>query len=195
MAIVGEICRRGFEVKRSHLAREIVETVALTLLIFIAIRFVIQSYRVDGPSMQPGLSTNEYVLVNKVTYLFHVPVRGDVIVFHYPGDPTKDFIKRIIGIPGDVIRTNSTDVWVNGQKLSEPYISVPANPSANTWKVPQNEYFVMGDNRDVSDDSRYWGDVPKDFIVGKAVVVYWPFNNWQVINTYPSVYAHIRVNS
>ncbi len=180
--------------KRSHLAREIVETVALTLLIFIAIRFVIQSYRVDGPSMQPGLSTNEYVLVNKVTYLFHTPERGDVIVFHYPHDPTKDFIKRIIGVPGDVIRTDRTEVWVNGLKLSEPYISVPANPVADTWRVPQNQYFVMGDNRGVSDDSRYWGDVPKDFIVGKAVVVYWPFSDWQAINTYPSVYAHIRVS-
>lgn len=180
--------------KRSHLAREIVETVALTLLIFLVIRFVIQSYRVDGPSMRPGLSTNEYVLVNKVAYLFHVPERGEVIVFHAPPDTSKDFIKRVIGVPGDVIRTDSTDVWVDGKKLKEPYISIPANPTAQTWTVPPNDYFVMGDNRDVSDDSRYWGYVPKDFIVGKAVMVYWPFNDWEFVNTYPSVYAQVKVS-
>src|SRR5947209_18759182 len=90
-----------FNLKRSHLAREIVETVALTLIIFLVIRFAIQSYRVDGVSMQPGLQSDEYVLVNKTAYLFHPPERGDVIVFHFPDDTTKDFINRVIGLPGD----------------------------------------------------------------------------------------------
>jgi len=181
--------------KRSQLAREIVETIALTLLIFIVIRFVVQSYHVDGTSMQPGLVTNEYVVVNKAAYLFHGPERGDVIVFHDPGDTTKDFIKRVIGLPGDTITTDSMHVMVNGTQLKEPYISAPANPAGNTWKVPANKYFVLGDNRPVSRDSRFddVGLVPKDFIVGKAVMVYWPINAIHFINTYPAVYDHIGV--
>lgn len=181
--------------KRSHLVREIIETVALTLIIFLVIRFAIQSYRVSGPSMEPGLNDNEYVIVNKMAYLFHTPERGDVIVFHYPLNTSEDFIKRIIGLPGDTIKVDSTHVWVDGVLLKEPYISSPANPVGQTWKVPSNEYFVLGDNRPVSDDSRDWGFVPKDFIVGKAVVVYWPLKNWELINTFTPVYAAIKVHS
>lgn len=179
--------------KRSHLAREVIETIVLTLLIFLVIRFLIQSYHIEGPSMQPGLHTNEYVLVNKVSYLFQAPKRGDVIVFHYPLNTTQDYIKRIIGLPGDTVRTDQTHVWVNGVELNEPYISMPFNPDATkTWKVPPGDYFVLGDNRPVSDDSRYWGFVPKDLIVGNAMLVYWPFSNWQIINTYQSVYTKIK---
>ena len=181
--------------KRSHLAREIIETVALTLLIFAVIRFAVQNYLVDGISMQPGLNSNEYVLVNKLAYLFQGPQRGDVIVFHWPLDTNKDLIKRVIGLPGDVITTNSTSVLVNGVVLKEPYlpfINGPANPIAKVWKVGPNQYFVMGDNRQYSDDSRSWGMVPRNFIVGKAVMVYWPLGDLQIINTYPSVYALIK---
>jgi signal peptidase I len=178
--------------KRSHLVREIVETVVLTLLIFLAIRFVIQSYHVEGMSMEPGLTSNEFVMVNKVAYLFQSPQRGDVIVFHYPRNTSVDYIKRIIGIPGDTIKIDSTRVWVNGVLLKESYISEPINPRAKTWQVPANSYFVMGDNRPVSDDSRYWDYVPKDFIVGKAAMIYWPTANWQFINTFPSVYAQVK---
>jgi signal peptidase I len=179
--------------KRSHLAREVVETVLLTILIFLVIRFIIQSYHVEGPSMVPGLHTDEYVLVNKVSYLFQGPSRGDVIVFHYPRDTTQDYIKRIIGLPGDIIKTDSTHVWVDGVLLNEPYISQPINPdiTSTTWKVPLGEYFVLGDNRPVSDDSRYWGFVPKSLIVGRAMFVYWPIGNWQIINTHQSVYVKI----
>lgn len=181
--------------KRSHLAREIVETVALTVLIFIVIRFVIQSYHVEGTSMQTTLTSDNYVIVNKVSFLFHAPERGDVIVFHYPLDTTRDFIKRVIGLPGDDVKVDSTHVWVNGVLLKEPYVNLSENPKAEEWKVPANDYFVMGDHRSVSDDSRDWGYVPKDFIVGKAVVVYWPTQSWQFINTFPTVYAQIKPNS
>src|SRR5712691_1991447 len=180
--------------KRSHIAREIVETIALTLLIFLVIRFAIQSYRVDGISMQPGLKSDEYVLVNKMAYLFHAPERGDVIVFHFPLDTTRDFIKRVIVIPGDTFAITDTTVRVNGVLLNEQYISARANPIGKTWIIPLNEYFVMGDNRQFSDDSRDWGTVPKDYIIGKAVMVYWPLNNWQFINTYPAVFAQIKVS-
>ena len=181
--------------KRSQLVREIVETVALTVLIFLVIRFVIQSYHVEGASMQTTLTSDNFVIVNKVSYLFHAPQRGDVIVFHYPLDTTRDFIKRVIGLPCDTIAVDSTTVTVNGVTLKEPYVKTPFNPVANKWVIPANEYFVMGDNRQVSDDSRDWGCVPKDFIVGKAVAVYWPSKDWAIINTYPQVYTQIKDNS
>ena len=180
--------------RSSHLAREIIETHALTLIIFVVIHFTVQNYVVDGTSMKPSLNNNQYVLVNKLAYLFHSPERGDVIVFHWPIDTTKDLIKRVIGLPGDVIVVDSTTVHINGVVLKEPYISTPANPSGRTWKIPPDNYFVMGDNRQVSDDSRDWGFVPKSYIIGKAVLVYWPVSSWQLINTYPSVFSMIKVS-
>lgn len=149
---------------------------------------------VDGTSMQPGLNNNQYVLVNKLAYLFHAPERGDVIVFHWPVDTNKDLIKRVIGLPGDVIVIDSTTDRVDGVLLNEPYIKAPANPAGNRWVVPPNDYFVMGDNRQVSDDSRDWGFVPKSYIIGRAVFVYWPLNSWHFINTYSSVYGKIPTN-
>jgi signal peptidase I len=178
----------------SHLVREIIETLALTFIIFVVIHFTVQNYMVDGTSMLPGLQNNQYVLVNKLAYLFHVPERGDVIVFHWPVDTNKDLIKRVIGVPGDVIVIDNKTVRVNGVLLNEPYIMAPANPTGNTWVVPPNDYFVMGDNRQVSDDSRDWGFVPKSYIIGKAVFVYWPLNSWHFINTYSSVYSKIPTN-
>ena len=178
--------------RRAHLAREIIETLVLTILIFVAIRFSVQTFRVEGPSMQPGLHDNEYVLVNKLAYLFHGPSRGDVIVFHYPKDPTQDFIKRVIGLPGDTISWNTTQVMVNGVTLKEPYLSAPSNLSNQPpFTLPPNQYFVMGDNRPQSSDSRSWGPVPKDYIIGKATVLFWPLSNWEVIPTFASTFAAI----
>lgn len=178
--------------KRSHLAREIVETIALALLIFLAIHFTIQNYMVDGPSMQKTLYTNQYVLVNKVAYLFHAPERGDIIVFEEPDQPSRDLIKRVIGVPGDTVHWDGTNVWVNGVELNEPYITSKSNYNANTVKLGPNQYFVMGDNRPKSEDSRVFGIVPKDNIIGKAIVVDWPLNQWKILDTYPSVYSHIK---
>ncbi|HYA99833.1 MAG TPA: signal peptidase I [Ktedonobacteraceae bacterium] len=175
----------------SHLVREIIETLALTLVIFVVIHFTVQNFMVDGTSMEPGLLNGQYVLVNKLAYLFHTPERGDVIVFHFPKDTNVDLIKRVIGVPGDVIVIDGKSVRVNGVLLNEPYIMAPMNPAGNKLVVPPDDYFVMGDNRPVSDDSRDWGFVPKNYIVGKAVLVYWPITNWHFINTYESVYSKI----
>lgn len=181
--------------KRSHLAREIIETLALTLIIFLVIHFTVQNYMVEGTSMQPSLNTNQFVLVNKLAYLFHAPERGDVIVFHWPVDTTKDLIKRVIGLPGDTIVITSYTVQVDGVVLKEPYIKAPLNPKGERLVVPTNDYFVLGDNRPESDDSRYWGFVPRSYIIGKAVLVYWPVNNWQIINTYSAVYSSIKAST
>jgi signal peptidase I len=178
--------------KHTRLVRELIETIAFTLLVFLLIRFAAQSFRVDGESMEPGLHTDEFVMVDKVTYLFHAPERGDIIVFHYPLDTSRDFIKRVIGVPGDVVSTTSTNIIVDGQTLHEPYIRVAFNFESNTWKLGPNQFFVMGDNRDNSLDSRSWGLLAKSYIVGKVVAVYWPVTNWEFINTFQSVFAAIH---
>lgn len=180
--------------RRSHLTREIVEIVALTLFIFVAIHFTVQSYYVKGLDMQPELRQGTYVLVNKMAYYLHKPERGDVIVFHNPQNTGIDLIKRVIGLPGDTIIIDGTHVWVNSTLLNEPYITTPANPLGNKWTVPPGQYFVMGDNRPVSDDSRIWGSVPNDFIIGKAVLVYWPLGNNHAINSYNNLFAQIKSN-
>ncbi len=180
--------------KSTHLIRELIETIALTLIIFLVIRFAAQSFRVDGASMEPGLHTDEFVIVDKMSYLFQAPQRGDVIVFHYPRDTSKDFIKRIIALPGDTIRITSNSVIVDGQTLHEPYISHPSNFENNTWKLGRDQFFVMGDNRENSLDSRSWGLLDRSYIIGRAVAVYWPVNDWELINTYSSVFAAIHLN-
>jgi signal peptidase I len=129
-----------------------------------------------------------------VTYLFHAPERGDIIVFHYPLDTHRDFIKRVIGVPGDVVSTTSSNVIINGMMLHEPYIRAQFNFASDTWKLGPNQFFVMGDNRDNSLDSRTWGLLNKSYIVGKAEAVYWPVTNWEFIKTFPSVFAAIHPN-
>ena len=178
--------------KRSRLVREIVEFIALALIIFLAIHFSIQNYTINGHSMDPDLHSGQFVLVNKLAYLFHSPDRGDVIVLQEPDDPGTDLIKRIIGLPGDTVKWDGTNVWVDGTKLNEPYITKASNYNANTVMLGSNQYFVMGDNRPNSKDSRSFGIVPKDYIVGKAMLVDWPLSQWQFINTYPSVYTNVK---
>ncbi len=178
--------------KRSHLVREIVEIIALTVLIFVVIHFVIQSYHVQGANMQPSFTANQYVMVNKSAYLFRNIERGDVVVFHNPQDTAQDFIERVIGLPGDTIQVDSTTIRVNGVLLNEPYVKVATNPVANTWKVPANQYFVLNDNRQSTDDSRTWSFVPKDYIIGKAILIYWPLNNIQFVDTHTTVFSQIK---
>ena len=169
--------------KRPHLLREIVEIVAITVLFFFLIRLLTQSYNVNDNSMQPGLSADSYVMINKQAYLFRPPQRGDIIVFHLPSNTNIDYIRRIIGLPGDPVQIDGAQVKVNNTVLKEPYVSSNATPIVNTWKVPPGQYFVLGDNRPTSEDSRYWGAVPKNYIVGKAIFVYWPGDKLKIIDT------------
>ena len=166
--------------KRYRLLREIVETVVLTLLMFLVIRFAVQNFNVDGTSMEPNLHNTELILVDKWTYLFRAPARGDVIVFVAPPHPSMDYVKRVIGLPGDVITIRNTTVIVDGITLNETYVAPQNQGNLFSYKsitnlvVPQGDYFVLGDNRAVSSDSRDWGFVPKGNIVGRAAFVYWP---------------------
>src|SRR5258706_9785616 len=165
--------------KRYRLLREIIETVVLTILMFLVIRFAVQNFNTEGTSMEPTLHNTELILVDKWTYLFHQPSRGDIVVFVAPPQPSQDYIKRIVAIPGDKITVDGTTVTVDGVTLKETYIAPVNQGNPYAYKqisevVPPNDYFVMGDNRRGSYDSRAWGFVPRKNIIGRAAFVYWP---------------------
>src|SRR5579884_1177980 len=146
--------------KRRTFVRELVETAILTLAIFLVVRVAVQNFKVEGLSMTPNLHNGEYILVNKIDYLLHAPQRGDIIVFRAvpAGQPDRDFIKRVIGLPGDTVAVHNGSVYINGHRLAESYIG-PAYRPQYTWgplKVPKNDYFVLGDNRNDSEDSHLW---------------------------------------
>ncbi len=164
--------------KRYRLVREIIETIVLTVLMFLVIRLAVQNFNIDGMSMEPNFHNRELVLVDKWSYLFHPPNRGDVVVFVSPPVPTQDYIKRVIGLPGDVVSVIGTRVIVNGKTLNETYIAPQnqGNPDAPIVNllIPPNDYFVLGDNRADSYDSRAWGCVPSVNLIGRASLIYWP---------------------
>lgn len=179
----------------STFARELIETVVLTAIVFLVVNVTARPYTVDGPSMQPGLVTGDRVVVSMLAYNLGSPQRGDVIVFHPPDDPGTTYVKRIIGIPGDRISITPDAVILNGHKLTEPYISV-VEPSAPenisvlpTITLKANQYFVMGDNRQDSVDSRVFGYVPRANIIGKAEFVYWPLPTVHGISTFSNVFS------
>lgn len=166
---------------------DILETVVISLLLFLAINAVSARIRVDGHSMVPTFKDGEFVIVDKISYHFHDPSRGDVIVFHYPRDPQQEYIKRVIGLPGDQIDVSNGSVYVNGSKLNEPYINAEPLYELQTV-VPAGELFVLGDNRNNSSDSHDWGTVPEDFVVGRAVFVYWPIAEAGMIQSASAAY-------
>jgi signal peptidase I len=189
--------------KRYRLVREIIETVILTVLMFVAINLAIQNYDVDGPSMEPSLHNQERIMVDKVSYLFKAPARGDVIVFVAPPEPTKDYVKRIIAVPGDVLTVEGTTVRVNNVTLNETYVHAgyQGNPYAATpiinKVVPPGDYFVMGDDRKDSSDSRAWGFVPRKNIIGRAALIYWPLDqsNTGFLPNVSSVFTGVQQNA
>ena len=167
---------------QNHLKRfllDILETVGLAVVLFLAINTISARVRVDRYSMRPTLENGEFVLVNRMAYKFGQPERGDIIVFRSLNAP-EDLIKRVIGLPGETVRVESGKVYVDDVLLAETYIAA-APIYAGTYAVPEGHLFVLGDNRNDSSDSHSWGSLPVDNIVGKAVLVYWPFSNFMVI--------------
>ena len=186
--------------------REIFETILLTLLIFLLVRTVVQNFKVEGSSMEPNLHSGQYLLFNKLAYfqidpngieerfpsldlpfdepieIFGEPRRGDVVVFRFPRDPNRDFIKRVIALPGDTVEVRERQVLVNGQIVDEPYLRdqpqyQPLYPDGPRV-VPPGQYYVLGDNRNNSSDSHVWGLVPRENIIGRAWLSYWPRSSW-----------------
>lgn len=163
---------------------DVLETVLISAVLFLGINALTARIRVDGFSMEPSLHTGEFVLVNKLAYRLGSPQRGDVIVFHFPGDPQQEYIKRVIGLPGDKVVVANKKVSVNGHALDEPYIFQSPKYSG-AWEVPPEQYFVLGDNRNNSSDSHNWGGVPARNIIGKALFVYWPTSEWGWVEHIP----------
>jgi len=159
---------------------ETLQTIILAVVLYFLIDSVVARVRVENISMQPTLKEGEFILVNKLAYRLGEIQRGDIIVFHYPQNPAEDYIKRVIGLPGDTITVKYGKVEVNGYEVKEPYIAQQPVYSG-TWQVPEGSVFVLGDNRNQSSDSHSWGFVPDENIVGKSLVIYWPLNQMKVL--------------
>jgi signal peptidase I len=186
-------------VKTKHIVREYAESIIIAVLLALVIRtFIVQAFKIPSGSMEDTLAIGDHILVNKFIYGSKIPFtgnrvvklrdprQGDVIVFEYPEDPSKDFIKRVVGTPGDTVEVKDKKVYVNGKVYANPHevhkeseiIPKEANPRDNKdlVTVPAGSYFVMGDNRDRSYDSRFWGFVSNDKIKGLAFIKYWSWD-------------------
>ena len=189
-------------IKKKSVWREYGEAAAIAVLLALFIRtFVVQAFKIPSGSMEPTLLIGDHIFVNKFIYGIKIPFlqktlipiknpsRGDIIVFIFPKDESKDFIKRLIGLPGERIEIKGGEIFIDGKRLDDPYGDYGdsfedwSNPGKTclfcTATVPEGHYFVMGDNRNNSEDSRYWGFVPADSIKGKAFIVYWSWPHWK----------------
>jgi signal peptidase I len=168
---------------------DILLTLGIAAVIFFALRSTVESFDIDGPCMQPNFYTGQRVLVNKVVYKFRAPQRGDVIIFQSPRPEQGDLIKRIIGLPGESVEIADGRVYIHkdGQvfPLDEPYVPEPARNDYKGSIIPENTYFVLGDNRNYSDDSRGGWVVPRQNIVGEAWLITWPPSAWGLAANYP----------
>ena len=186
--------------------RELLEAVILAIIVFILIHTSIRNFKVEGSSMNPTLESGQHLIVNKLVYsqldmdrlsriipfwqaetpdtryAIHPPKRGEVIVFHFPRDPSKDFVKRVVGLPGEEVEIRQGKVYIDGQALTEPYLDRLDNSRVGPMRLREKEYFVLGDNRRSSNDSRIWGPVSETYVVGKVWFVYWPFSKVQLLD-------------
>ena len=163
----------GLWAEVKSITRDIIFAAVMAVLIVV---FVVQPVKVEGTSMQPRLENDERIFVNKFEYTFSSIKRGDIIVFWFPDDPEKSYVKRVIGLPGETVELRNGRVFIDGNELQEPYLDTEHNQSMHdnsVTKVKEHYFFVMGDNRDNSSDSRIWGLVPEKYIYGKAFFRYW----------------------
>jgi len=152
---------------------ELLQTILIAGLLFLAVNLLTARIRVEGISMEPSLHNGQFVVVNRLAYRWTEPDRGDIIVFYFPLDPDRRFIKRVIGLPGETITVQGGSVYVEGELIEEPYLAVTPRYSGE-WVLNEDEVFVLGDNRNNSSDSQNWGALSIDEIIGKAILVYWP---------------------
>ncbi len=182
-----------------NFVQEILETLGLAVLLFLVINIISARVRVDGFSMRPTLQDGEFVLINRLAYQLGTFQRGDIIVFRPPmypeadffrrllglpniSDDYEDYIKRIVALPGDTVKIGNGIVQINGTSIGEPYIAAAPTYSGE-WTVPAGNLFVLGDNRNNSADSHAWGFLPEKNVLGKAMVVYWPFSEVKVLKS------------
>lgn len=168
--------------RSKSIVREFIETIVLTLLIYFLVRtFLFENYRVLGHSMDPTLENDQFLVVNKLGYRLHEPERGDIIVFRDPRTDERKLIKRVVGLPGEMLEIKDGQVYVNDYLLDEPYVANPGRYSQSATPIPEEEYFVLGDNRNNSSDSHNWGTLSRQEIVGQAWISYWPPTLWGLI--------------
>lgn len=165
------------------------QSVLVTITLAVVLRlFVIQPFIVDGASMEPNFHNQEYIMIDKLSYRFHTPKRGDVVVFHPPTNPSENYIKRVIGLPGETVSIDNFQVKINGNAVSEPYLDSAQRITqplglARSELLGEREYFVLGDNRQHSSDSREWGPLKLDEIEGRTWFVIFPVNDFHVVAT------------
>ncbi|MCL0062707.1 signal peptidase I [Peptococcaceae bacterium] len=169
---------KNIQSSKKSLIRETVESILIAAVLAMIIRlFVIEPFYIPSGSMEPTLMVNDRIIVSKISYYFEEPERGDVVVFKYPKDTSRNFVKRLIAKPGETVELKNSKLYINGKFLPESYL--PADliyPDYGPVTVPEDHYFMLGDNRNSSEDSRFWGFMHKDLIIGKAVIIYWPPN-------------------
>jgi len=169
--------KKDIKKRKKSMIQDLLETVITAgVIAFIIITFIGQVTVVRGASMEATLHNNERLIANKIGYRFESPQRSEIIIFKPPLDTKRNYIKRVIGLPGDKIKIVNGRVYLNDQELKEPYLKYKSYENMPEIVVPENSYFVLGDNRPNSSDSRYWGFVPRKNIVGKAWIVFWPLN-------------------
>ena len=162
-------------------------SIGMAVVMALVIRaFVLQACYIPSGSMEPTLEPGDFILANRMVYDFHPPRRGDIIVFPFPRDEHWDFVKRVVGLPGDLVECRDGQVWVNGQPLHEGYLArgtgTPGTTDLAPFRVPPGQLFVLGDNRTASLDSRYWGTVDEHKVIGKAFLIYWSHGGhwWEI---------------
>jgi len=164
--------------------REILVVVLLAAVIFLLLQSTLQSFKVEGFSMEPSFHHGQYLVVVKAVYWFGDPQRGEVIVFRSLENPDRDLIKRVIALPGETVEIKEGKVYIDGAPLEEDYILEEPQYTYPSRQVPPDLYFVLGDNRNSSSDSHVWGMLPGEYIIGKAWLCYWPLSEWQLIPNY-----------
>lgn len=176
------VTRRSPIVQLASWIRDLLVSVFVAVLVIL---FLYQPVKVEGTSMMPALVDQERIFINKFVYRFGIGEieRGDMVVFWFPMDPTKSYIKRVIGVPGDTVEVDNGTVIVNNQRLDESYVlnEFRDRQTMAPFRVQSDEYFVMGDHRSSSNDSRSWGPVPRKYIYGKAVFIYWPIAKMGIV--------------
>jgi len=163
---------------------QILLTVFVVLVVFAGVQFTMQSFRIDGRSMEPSYDDNEYIIVDKLTYRFTAPQRGDVIVFHNPGTSSQLLVKRIVGMPGETVEIRHGKIFIDGEALAETPEFGTLPYDGYVQGVPEGQYWVVGDNRQISSGSHTFGTVGRDAIIGKARVSYWPPGEWGLAPSY-----------
>jgi len=174
---------------KKPLIREYAESlISAFVLALIVLTFIGRAFKIPSSSMYPTLQPRDRIFVNRFVYRFSMPERGDIIVFIYPEDNSRDFIKRVIGLPGETVEIRDGHIFIDGEKINNPFpIAMNSYYNHGSYgrgevKVPEDEYFVLGDNSRNSKDSRYWGFVPSKNLKGKAFLIYWPFRRIQLLH-------------